>query len=248
MNGIGAAEPVLSLQNYSLWSGSQWILRNVSLRVAPGTFCVLLGANGAGKSSLLRAFAGVLQPPWEHYGQFQKRLPAATIAAPIDECCALSWLSQSLSFSDDMTVREFLWLHQANGDTPVASSPAVAASAEEFGVQALFDRRLSALSGGQWQRVRLARALGREAALYLLDEPDTALDAAWRRVLWKALLQRQSRGATLVLALHRFGEVSDFVNSWFGLEQGALVFAQENPGFFPEAFVERLFLEKGLTR
>ena len=248
MKRSSTTEPFVELRNYSLWSGSQWVLRNVSLSVAPGSFCVLLGANGAGKSSLLRALSGVLQSPWEEYGHLQACMGGVTSRDISHRSQTLSWLPQCLHFSDDMSVREFLWLRGGEAGFSAGSNQRVLAAAEEFGVQSLFDQRLSALSGGQWQRVRLARSLGRDAQLFLLDEPDTALDAAWRRVLWHALSQRQSRGATLILALHRFGEIREFASAWFGLENGALVFAENGRDVFPWACVERLFLDKDLTR
>jgi hypothetical protein len=52
----------------------------------------------------------------------------------------------------------------------------------------------------------------------------------------------------VIVALHRFSEVRDFVGFWFGLEQGRLVFTEGRPETFPQIFVDRLFLEKGLTR
>lgn len=237
------ADTLVSLGSFSLWGGSQWVLRNVSLSVRRGSFCVVLGGNGAGKSSLLKAMAGVLQPPWEKFGLLQIHSNAHEEAR-----VSLSWLPQSLGFSEDLTVREFLALQSVVQQLRSQPGEDVPAAADEFGVIPLLDRRLSALSGGQWQRVRLARALGREATLLLLDEPDTALDAAWRKVLWAALAQRMSRGATVVVALHRITEVGDLVDCWCGMEHGRMVFVEDRRETFPEALVERLFLEKGLTR
>jgi ABC-type Mn2+/Zn2+ transport system ATPase subunit len=238
----------ISMQNFSLWGGSGWVLQNVSLEVAPGSFCVLLGPNGAGKSSLLKSIGGVLQPPWEQFGRLRFDCPLGKGRDVQGGRPVVSWLSQSLSFFEDLSVREFLNLSALAQLEGFEHNGALLSAVMTFGVNALLEHRLSALSGGQWQRVRLARALGQDASVFLLDEPDAALDRAWRRVLWRALVHRQSRGATVIVALHRFSEVRDFVGFWFGLEQGRLVFTEGRPETFPQIFVDRLFLEKGLTR
>ncbi len=230
----------LDFRELSVWSGSSWVLENISFEIPIGSFCVVLGGNGAGKSTLLAALSGVLEQPWR----------VALRGVPCDLLGhdavrgSVSWLGQSLLISEDMSVREFLNLPVAFGLRPCGRSE----SWSIFGADELLDSRISTLSGGQWQRVRLARALARESKILILDEPDAALDARWRQVLWSFLRSRQTNGATVVLALHHFEEVLSDVSHWLGLEVGRLVFCESGSDCFPQAYVDRLFSQKSLTR
>ncbi|MEY2987595.1 MAG: hypothetical protein RJB13_1116 [Pseudomonadota bacterium] len=228
------------LHQFSVWNGARWVLENVHLEIPRGAFCVVLGANGAGKSSLLAALAGVFDDPWcvLEGGEWRH--------FPTDNASLLraTWLGQKLIVSEDMSVREFLGLPDFWG----ARRDLRDDWSELFGVDELLDFRISALSGGQWQRVRLARALASESEILLLDEPDSALDARWRQVLWSILRERKAAGKTIVLALHHFRETLMDVSHWLGLEAGRLVFCESGAGGFPQAYVDRLFSEKSLTR
>lgn len=236
---IDARKPFVHAHRLSLWTSGRWILENISFDLFQGAFCVLLGGNGAGKSSLLRALAGVLPSSWQVVGSC-----AIFSEVPCNSgkmrSLGVSWLGQHQEVSEDMTVREYLSLSGGCGLLPFDTEFS-ARCRSDFDVDSLLGNRLSALSGGQWQRVRLAQALSVRAHLILLDEPDAALDERWRRVLWRVLVERQHRGTTVVIALHRHLEVQGFVSNWIGLEQGRLVFSEDRPGVYPHAFVERLF-------
>ena len=243
---IQARELVAHAHHLSLWSAERWILENVSFDLFQGAFCVLLGCNGAGKSSLLRVLAGVLPPSWRVVGRCEI---LSEVPCNSGEMLSrgVSWLGQHQHVSEDMTVQEYLSLSGRSVLLPYDDEFSARCRAD-FAVGSLLGHRLSALSGGQWQRVRLAQALSSRAKLILLDEPDAALDERWRRVLWRVLLERRQAGAAVVVALHRHLEVQGFVSNWIGLEEGRLVFSEDRPGVYPRAFVERLFLEKSLTR
>lgn len=235
-----AGSLAVSLKNVCLAYDSSLILKNISLSVSQGSCCVLIGSNGAGKSTLLKFLAGVLDDTWGYSGRCE-------IFASVRERSSLSpdkrisWMSQQLSISEDMSVGEFLKLF----DSPDADLDC-AEVLREFALEELIPMRLSALSGGQWQRVRLAQALMRQADLLLFDEPDVALDSYWRSVLWRMLEKRRMAGTTVILALHRYSEVFAWVTEWVGLNEGRVVFSGEHQGMFPQAYVDRLFLGKDL--
>lgn len=236
----GLAPLAFDLQGLSIWSGSDWVVEGVDFRIPSGAFCVVLGANGAGKSTLLAALSGVLTQPWAiaRRGVFQ------STCGHLSNTNGVVWLGQKLTCAEDMSVREFLHLPDGKDTRPILHRR----SWSLFGADELMNHRLSALSGGQWQRVRLARALAFEGDVLLFDEPDTALDVRWRHVLWSTLRERASRGATIVLALHHFAEVRESATHWVGLARGRQVFCELASNGFPQAYVDSLFSEKSLTR
>lgn len=238
-------EAQISLHGFSVWSGDRWLIKDVSGFLPAGAWCVLLGRNGSGKSTLLRALAGVLQRPWHVEGEFCAG-PERSVPAHRPLC---AWVGQSLVASEDMSVEEFLKsADRLSTRGRITSSENWAECEEVFGLKELNALKLSTLSGGQWQRVRLAQGLASDAPLILLDEPDTFLDARWRWGLWNVLQRRRSSGSTVMTALHRYPDVKAFASHWWGLESGQLVFEESRPDVFPSHFVEKLFLEKSLTR
>ena len=247
MSEVAGANPMkpraslaFDVRRLSVWNGSRWVLENLQFSIPRGAFCVVLGSNGAGKSSLLGALSGVLDEPWH------VSLDASVSTPPTHRVASesVNWLGQKLVISEDMSVREFLCLPNSMGEGPRLQDD----DWSLFGADELLELRISALSGGQWQRVRLARALAMDSKILLLDEPDGALDARWRQVLWTVLRERRAMGATILLALHHYGEVRAEVSHWLGLESGRLVFCESGVECFPQAYVDRLFSEKSLTR
>ena len=237
-------QPHISLQGFSVWSGDRWLIKDVTADLPSGAWCVLLGPNGSGKTTLLKALAGVLQRPWHVEGDLQW-----AAGSPPDHPRRCAWVGQSLHASEDMAVSEFMAFTERLSVRGRVRSPARRTECEEaFGLKELCHLRLSTLSGGQWQRVRLAQGLSTDASLILLDEPDSFLDARWRWGLWNLLERRRRSGATVNTALHRFLDVRALASHWWGLDAGALVFNESRSDVFPSHFVQKLFLEKSLTR
>lgn len=222
-----------NLFGLSVWNGGSWALDNVEIQIRSGAFCVVVGANGAGKSTLLAALAGVLTEPWAVC------VGHAICAAgrSLSTCERVMWLGQKLEKTEDMLVREFLALSAGH----VFADANQGSLVTRFGVEELLDRPISGLSGGQWQRVRLVRALATDAGVLLLDEADSGLDARWRQVLWSLLRERVLSGATVVLAVHQFAELMDDATQWLGVHEGKTVFSVPASAGFPAACIERLF-------
>jgi zinc transport system ATP-binding protein len=176
---------LLSLRGLAVRYGDHLALRDVDLDVAPGEIVTVVGPNGSGKTSLLRAVLGAVRPA---AGSLTRR-PGLT----------LGYVPQTLHIDPTlpMTVARFLRLP---GRPP---RDAVAAALSRAGVAHLADRQMAGLSGGQRQRVLLARALVNRPGLLLLDEPTQGLDqpgsAAFYRLIERV---RAETGCAVLMISH----------------------------------------------
>jgi iron complex transport system ATP-binding protein len=183
--------------------GGARVLDGVSLDLRPG-WTAIVGPNGAGKSTLLRVLAGLRTPD---AGEVQLDGVPLAAWAPRERARRLAWLTQQGSASGDLTAREIVLLgrlpHLGIVASPgAADEAAVERAMEEAECAAWRDRRPQELSGGEQQRVLLARALAVEAPLLLLDEPTTHLDPPHQVALARLFRRRAAAGTTLVSVLH----------------------------------------------
>lgn len=202
------------------------VLHDVSLTVRPGESVALLGHNGSGKTTLLRVLAGQLAPSGGRV-LLEGREPAAL--SPRERARQIAVGPQRAEFSASQIVRDMVllgryahlgwWGTYSAGDYDAADQALASAGAQE-----LARRRMGELSGGEVQRVMLARALAQESRLLLLDELAAALD--WARVveLFDLLEQRRRSGMTLVMAVHDCSLAAQYATRLVGLKQGRVLF------------------------
>jgi multiple sugar transport system ATP-binding protein len=179
--------------------GTVEVIHGVDLVVPSGAFCVFVGPSGCGKSTLLRMIAGLETVSGGEIriaGRRVNELPAARRG--------LAMVFQSYALYPHMTVRQNLAFGLENLGTPKAEiARRVAEAARMLRIEELLDRRPKALSGGQRQRVAIGRAVVREPAIFLFDEPLSNLDAELRvqmRIELKALHVRL--GNTMIYVTH----------------------------------------------
>jgi multiple sugar transport system ATP-binding protein len=177
--------------------GNTPVIQDVSLDIADGEFCVLVGPSGSGKSTLLRLIAG-LESVSEGCVHIAGR--DVTQAAPKDRDIAMVF--QSYALYPQMTVRENMGFGLKLLKRPAEDiRRRVDEAAAMLDLQALMDRRPAALSGGQRQRVAMGRAMVRQPAAFLFDEPLSNLDAALRtsvRAEIRAMHQRSKTTSVYV--------------------------------------------------
>jgi ABC-type sugar transport system ATPase subunit len=189
----------LRLEHVQKAFGATRILEDVTLDVAHGEYIVLVGPSGCGKSTLLRCIAGLEDITG---GALFIGDRSATHLAPRDRDVAMVF--QSYALYPHLTVREnmgFALRIQGRPADEIARRVGVVAEMLELG--ALMDRKPAELSGGQRQRVAMGRAIVREPAVFLFDEPLSNLDPALRQHM-RAELKRLHRrlGATIVHVTH----------------------------------------------
>ncbi|HWR97967.1 MAG TPA: ATP-binding cassette domain-containing protein [Candidatus Methanoperedens sp.] len=180
-----ADQPLLSLRGVSVVIGATRVLDAVDLTVDAGEIVTLIGPNGAGKTTLLRVALGLIDPERGHI----VRKPGLRIG----------YMPQRLAVEPalPLTVRRFLAL-AAPGDASRAAT-----LLERVGAQRTLGTPIQAISGGEMQRVLLARALLRDPHLLVLDEPTQGVDLAGQEELFALITGiRDERGCGVLMVSH----------------------------------------------
>jgi len=203
------ATPAIELRGVNLHRGDVRVLEEVDLRVERGAFLAVLGPNGSGKTTLLRTILGLIEP---QSGQVQ-----VLGGTPAQARGRVGYVPQRAAFDLDFPIRSGdvvlmgrlarrRWLRRYDASDHAAAQNAL----ETMEVAHLADRPVGALSGGELQRVLIARALAMEPELLLLDEPTASLDERIGRGVWE-ILEELSHHITLVLVSHDIGAISHYV-------------------------------------
>ena len=189
-------DPVICFRSAVAMAGRFPVLAGLDLDVAKGEIVLLQGANGAGKTSVLRACAGLLRV----VGGEARVLGEDLIADPRAVRRRVGLLGHTTALYDDLTARENIrFAVRAAGAAPEGVGPAM----ELLGLTGrLPSTAVGALSAGQRRRVALAILVARDPELWLLDEPHAGLDAANRDLLDRLVGEAVRRGGTVVLASH----------------------------------------------
>lgn len=203
--------------------GKRTVLDGVSTRFEPGRVTVLLGANGAGKSSLLRAVAGLV-PVLTGRVLLDGR-DIATLA-PRDRACSIGYLPQDAVVHWNMRARDLVALgrlpHRA---TVVDDAAAVGRALGLTDADHLADRPVRELSGGERARILLARVLAGEPQWLLADEPLASLDPLHQLETLALLRAAAGRGIGVVVVLHDLTQAARVADDLLLLADGRLIAA-----------------------
>jgi len=176
---------LISARGILLSRGGRTLLQDVDIDVAPGEIVTLIGPNGAGKTTLVRVLLGILPP---NRGVVKRKAGLG-----------VGYVPQRLEVdrSIPLTVARFVALGRRSSTAQIERALA------EVGAQALLERQLTELSGGELQRVVLARALVRSPELLVLDEPVRGVDYAGEAELYTLIGRlRSERGFGVLLVSH----------------------------------------------
>lgn len=216
---------MLEARGISVNYGTREALREVNLRAVPGELAAIIGANGAGKSSLMRALNGGLtvsrgevllnEKPLRDYARREIGRRITVVA-------------QEAELRFPVTVMEFVlggryawagagaWGWETTADTEAAQQALSETELEMFGA-----RRMDELSGGERQRAVMARALATEANVFLLDEPTANLDLAHQAAMLKLVRARcDERQAAAVVVTHDLNLAAEFADRLLLLKAG----------------------------
>jgi molybdate transport system ATP-binding protein len=197
---------------------------DVAFAAPAGSVTALFGPSGSGKTTVLKAIAG-LRPAVDARVACGEQVWADTgagIRMPAHRR-PVGFVFQDYALFPHLTVREQLAI--SLGHCPARQRPArIESLLELVHLHGLGDRRPATLSGGQQQRAAIARALARDPAVLLLDEPFAAVDWALRESLRRELVALQrSLALTVVLVTHDFDDVAKLASHLVVLERGAVI-------------------------
>jgi tungstate transport system ATP-binding protein len=227
---VTAAAAVLSLRDVRRRYAGRDVLDVPALDVFPGEVLAVIGPNGAGKSTLLRML-GLLEPP--DAGRVLVSGRAVDARDALNERRRMATVFQEPLLADASVAANVGLGLRFRGVQAAAAAPRVARWLARLGVAALATRRARTLSGGEAQRVTLARALVLEPEVLLLDEPFSGLDAPTRAALLTDLgdILRADR-TTTVLVTHERGEALALADRVAVLMNGRLRQVDDTPRVF----------------
>jgi tungstate transport system ATP-binding protein len=205
----------ITLDAVSVQLGAQQALKGVSLRLAAGERVALVGANGSGKSSLLRTLHGLVPPS---QGQVTQ--------APGVRQAMLFQRPHMLRLTALNNVALGLWLDRSLALNWRAAQTLALQALNRVGLESVAQQNGRQLSGGQQQRLALARAWARQPDVLLLDEPTASLDPHAKReveALMADFASNQDRPLTLVWASHNLGQVKRLATRVIYLEFGRVL-------------------------
>ncbi len=222
----------LALDNVRTGYGPEFQLVDVSFSVPPGSVVGLIGPNGSGKSTLLKAIAGVLG----HSGQITLdgepiRAQASRVAfVPQREDVNWDFPVTALDVVVMGRYRSAGWLRWPGGQDRQMAREAL----DRLGLEGVSHRHISQFSGGQQQRIFLARAMVQEPVAVLLDEPFTGIDQANRAILHEAIRGFTRANITTLMATHDLDEVTQTCTHVLCLNRRVVAFGPTATTYTPE--------------
>jgi len=183
---------MITVSALSVSRGDRLLFRDLSFGVASGEAVMLTGANGAGKTSLLRALAGFIRP--------DAGVIAFTAADPAEARTKhIHWLGHQDGLKTGRRAREEL---DFQARWAGAQAEGIAAAVDVLALRPLLDLEVRKLSAGQRRRLAFARLVAAPRPLWLLDEPFAPLDARWRAALGLLMQAHLDKGGAILAAVH----------------------------------------------
>ena len=216
---------MLKIDSLSVAYSDKVVLRDVSFEVQPGEILALIGPNGAGKSTLIRAVTGVVPVKSGRVSVNGQNLAGLSHA---QRAKILAVVPQARQLGGAFTVEQSIMMGRTPylnwlGQEGEADKAAVRSALEQTCLETFADRQIAKLSGGEQQRVLLARALAQSTPVLLLDEPTNHLDLQHQTNLLSIVKRlADEKNLVVVMAMHDLNLVSFFADRVALLVNGEL--------------------------
>lgn len=205
----------VEINNLSIKYNEQLVLKDINLSIEDKDFMAIIGPNGGGKSTLLKVILGILNPDNGGVKVFGRE--------PKKARDLIGYLPQNLDFDHDFPINVFETVltgryHGLFKGYTKEDHNAVWHALKDVEMYDFKDRQISRLSGGQMQRVFIARAIVREPKLLIMDEPMASIDPEMQHSFYE-LMSRLKNKMTIILVSHDVGAVSTHVDKIACLNQ-----------------------------
>lgn len=202
--------------------GKQYVLNELSFKVAKGTVFALLGPNGAGKTTLIHILSTLIKPD----GGSARIEGYDVVSAPEDVRRSISLTGQFAAVDEVLTGRENIRMMcrlsgLSSRDSRIRTEELLA----QFELESAAGKRAATYSGGMRRRLDLAISLAVNRPVLFLDEPTTGLDTVSRRSLWDMILQLKQQGITIFLTTQYLEEADQLADEIAVLNGGRIVAA-----------------------
>jgi iron complex transport system ATP-binding protein len=229
--------PIYVIRNltYAYPDSQGSVLYNINLKIPERSISVILGINGSGKSTILRLILGTLIPDRGEIHYFPKEEKGKVAFVPQNEYLVF-----------DYSVLEYVLF----GRVPyinIYSSPSkedktfALSIITELGLKDLVNKKITHLSGGELQKVRLARALVQKPSLLLLDEPTTYLDIRSKKMILDILMNLKEKGVTIIFATHDPGEASEIADYFILMRKSKPPFSGNREEVFTDSKLSEIY-------
>jgi Cu-processing system ATP-binding protein len=226
---------MIAFRQFAKRYGRQIAVADLTFEVGPGEVVALLGPNGSGKTTSIKAAAGLVRPTAGSVGLGPDARSALDPAAR----ALCSFLPQKVTFPDALTGREVVEFYRAlRGGAPAATSEVLAL----VSLNGASTRAVSTYSGGMVQRLGLAVAMMPRAPILLLDEPTAALDPDGLCAFYGVIESRRREGQTVLFSSHQMGDIERLADRFAVLVQGRLAAA------FTQAELRARLADRGVMR
>jgi len=224
----GPSETFFELSGLSFhYAPGAEVLREIQFKIGAGEMVGLIGPNGAGKSTLLHLMSGLLTPT---RGRVRLHGRDLSQIEPRRRALKIGFVPQASRVFFPYTVAEIVMMGRHPHLNPFAGPSAhdverVQWAMEVTGIAGFARRSFNQLSGGEAQRVVIARMLAQETPALVLDEPTSSLDLYYQTAVY-GLLERlnRARGLTVVIVTHDINLAAEYCPRLIGLRQGRIVF------------------------
>ncbi|MDI3496605.1 MAG: zinc transport system ATP-binding protein [Patescibacteria group bacterium] len=229
----------LQVNNLHYSISGQTILHDISFSLAQGDILVIIGPNGSGKTTLLKLILGVIKPDKGTVLINNKNVKMAL--------GKIAYVPQKFEFDRNIpiTVKEFIALEKCGKKEHGARF--INNALAQVGMADKEDKKLGVLSGGEFQRLMIARALLHEKELLIFDEPAAGIDLQGEATIYSLISQiNQEKGTTCLIVSHELSVVSRFAKQVLCLNKSVVCFGPPQSAITPEVLQNLYGTEAGL--